>query len=597
MTWFANLTVYRKMAFGFGSILIIFAISSGIIFQKSQRLTEVTRLNNTSDKAIDLLDQVSFALARSQGMVRKYIITRRSVDGKAVQDAEALLAERTQQLREIIRKDKPDFLPLVDAHTAAVKRYVDEAVTPEYRLSADPTKQAEAMALVASPEADHLIREQRAAFKALSEKLTVWADSWTVTAIKTARQIDAVVLTSAFVSSIIAIAVGWFIARSIGGPLGSMTNVMQRLASGDLSVEVPARNRRDEVGKIAAAVQFFKEAGLEKVLLEKEARLSREAAEAERQKRAAEDAAAAERQNAVIKALAVGLGHMADGNLVAQITTSFSQEYEQLRADFNAAIGALCRALAEVSDKTDGINTSASEVGSASDDLSRRTEQQAAALEETAGALELITKRVEGTAKGSKEMRHATQLASEEAARSSVIVENTMNAMARIESSSTEIGEIIGVIDEIALQTNLLALNASIEAARAGDAGRGFALVASEVRTLAQRSANAANKVKDLVTKARTEVTSGVDLAKDVDAALQRIVGQISGINGTVVEIASSCEEQASGLAQVNTAIGELDRTTQQNAAMVEENTSAVLSLGNNTRDLAMLVSRFKTTR
>ncbi|NVN04357.1 HAMP domain-containing protein [Asaia spathodeae] len=437
--------------------------------------------------------------------------------------------------------------------------------------------------------------DQKAASRTLDRTLRDWSDAWTALALAlalaTTSQVELIVAGTAVFGFILAISIAWFIARSIGSPLVTMTEAMQRLASGDLTVDIPARQRGDEIGHMAGAVQVFKDSALEKRALEEETRKARAATEAERKKREAQEAQAAERQNVVLKALALGLGYMAEGNLAEQIRTPFSQEYEQLRADFNAAQTALCRALAEVSAKTDGISASVSEVGSASDDLSHPTEQQAAALEQTAGTLELITKRVEGTAKGSAEMRRTTRLASDEASRSTLVVDDTMQAMSRIEASSTE----IGVIDDIAMQTNLLALNASIEAARAGDAGRGFALVAAEVRTLAQRSANAANQVKDLVSKARTEVSGGVVLAREVGTALQRIVTQISAINVTVGEIASSCEEQASGLAQVNTAISELDRATQRNAAMVEQNTSAVLSLGRNTSDLTTLVGRFKT--
>ncbi|GBR08097.1 HAMP domain-containing protein [Asaia siamensis] len=595
MNWFSDLTVYRKLAVGFGSILVILAISSGFIFQKSREVASITRMNAVSDLTIDLLDQADAALTRLPGSLSRYLITHRPEDSTAIQDDETQIMQKAAQLRAILGKEKPESLGQIDAYIQIAKRYIDEAAIPQARLAANPARQADAMASIISRQNNQLLVEQKAASRILERTLRDWSDAWTAKALATTREIAAIVAGSAVLGSIIALGVAWFIARSIGAPLASMTEAMQILAGGDLTIEIPARKRRDEIGHMASAVQVFKDSAQEKRTLEAETRLAQKAIEAEREKRTEREMLAAEQQNTVLRALATGLGHMAEGNLTEQIITPFSQEYEQLRIDFNAAQTALRRALAEVSAKASGISASVTEVGSASDDLSRRTEQQAAALEQTAGTLELITRRVEGTARGSAEMRRSTRLASDEASRSSVVVDDTMQAMSRIEASSTEIGQIIGVIDDIAMQTNLLALNASIEAARAGDAGRGFALVASEVRTLAQRSANAASQVKDLISRARTEVSSGVVLAREVGSALQRIVTQIGAVTLTVGEIASSCEEQASGLAQVNTAIGELDRATQQNAAMVEQNTSAVLSLGKNTSDLTALVGRFKT--
>jgi methyl-accepting chemotaxis protein len=166
--------------------------------------------------------------------------------------------------------------------------------------------------------------------------------------------------------------------------------------------------------------------------------------------------------------------------------------------------------------------------------------------------------------------------------------------MAGIEQSSHQIGQIIGVIDEIAFQTNLLALNAGVEAARAGDAGKGFAVVASEVRALAQRSADAAKEIKTLISTSSQQVEAGVKLVGHTGTALQRIVTQVSEINGIVAEIAASAHEQATALHQVNTAVNQMDQVTQQNAAMVEQATAASHSLSQESEELARLVGRFQ---
>ncbi|MGC1302700.1 MAG: methyl-accepting chemotaxis protein, partial [Caulobacteraceae bacterium] len=191
--------------------------------------------------------------------------------------------------------------------------------------------------------------------------------------------------------------------------------------------------------------------------------------------------------------------------------------------------------------------------------------------------------------------RDAVSNAKSDAERSGVVVRQAVSAMSGIEQSSRQIGQIIGVIDEIAFQTNLLALNAGVEAARAGDAGRGFAVVAQEVRALAQRSAEAAKEIKGLISASAQQVASGVSLVGETGAALDRIVSQVVGISAVVVEIAASAQEQAVGLHEVNTAINQMDQVTQQNAAMVEQSTAASHSLTQETEALARLIGQFRT--
>ena len=377
-------------------------------------------------------------------------------------------------------------------------------------------------------------------------------------------------------------------------PLTGLGSAMSRLAKGELETAVSGAERRDEVGAMARAVEVFKTAGLEKGRLETEAEAVRAAAEAERAHRAAEDAERAREQQVVVKGLAHGLSRLADGDLVQRLHEPFASDYEQLRGDFNAAMDKLQAAMVKVAAKTAAIDGGTGEISSAADDLSRRTEQQAASLEETAAALDQITATVRKTADGSDEARRAAQTAVAVAVESGAVVKQAVGAMSEIEASSREIGQIIGVIDEIAFQTNLLALNAGVEAARAGEAGRGFAVVASEVRALAQRSATAAKEIKALVGTSGDQVEAGVKMVGEAGAALARIAEQVTTINGVVKEIAASCQEQASALAQVNTAVNQMDQATQQNAAMVEESNAAAKGLNDETAELMALVGGFK---
>jgi len=384
------------------------------------------------------------------------------------------------------------------------------------------------------------------------------------------------------------------IRRWIIMPLRQQLATMARLAGGDYGAEVAGSERRDEVGGIARAVAIFRNNGQEKVRLEAEAAAQRAQAEEERGRQEAHRAAVAQQTTFVVESLAAGLEKLSSGDLLFRLGTQFSTEYESLRADFNAAMAKMQDTLKAIATTTQGVRSGSGEITQASDDLSRRTEQQAASLEETAAALDEITATVRRTAENAKEARVTADSAKSDAQHSETVVNDTVTAMSGIESSARQIGNIIGVIDEIAFQTNLLALNAGVEAARAGDAGRGFAVVATEVRALAQRSADAAKEIKALISASGQQVESGVRLVGETGKALARIVAQVEQLNALVSEIAASAQEQATGLGQVNAAVNQMDQVTQQNAAMVEQSTAASHSLGREAEALAQLVAQFK---
>jgi methyl-accepting chemotaxis protein len=369
---------------------------------------------------------------------------------------------------------------------------------------------------------------------------------------------------------------------------------MERLAIGDYQAKVLGGQRRDEIGGMARAVDIFKAAGIEKLRLEREAEAAREKAAEERARSDAEREAAEKQQAFVVESVAEGLEKLSNGDLIFRLSTPFSVSYEKLRNDFNLAMDKLQETMKAISHNTEGVRSGAGEITQASDDLSHRTEQQAASLEETAAALDEITATIRRTAEGAKEARNIVATAKADAEKSGDVVRDTVEAMGGIEKSSKQIGNIIGVIDEIAFQTNLLALNAGVEAARAGDAGRGFAVVATEVRALAQRSADAAKEIKALISTSGQQVDTGVRLVAETGKALARIVEQVAKLNGVVTEIAASAQEQATGLNEVNMAVNQMDQVTQQNAAMVEQATAASHSLANEAEALANLVGEFQ---
>ncbi len=384
------------------------------------------------------------------------------------------------------------------------------------------------------------------------------------------------------------------VSRGVTGPLSHLAETMGKLAAGDFSAAVAGQSRKDEVGQMSRAVQVFKDNGLRALELEAEALAQRSMSETERAANEAEKARIAEEDRVALGALAQGLAAMSSGDLTHRFTAEVAPRSEQLKSDFNAAIIQLQQAISVVIANVSGIRSGAGEISQAADDLSRRTEQQAASLEETAAALDEITATVNKTASGARQASDVVRAAKDDAETSGVIVRDAVSAMHAIEHSSSQINQIIGVIDEIAFQTNLLALNAGVEAARAGEAGRGFAVVASEVRALAQRSAEAAKEIKTLISTSTSQVGSGVKLVGQTGEALQRIVDRVAEIDGLVSEIAASAQEQAVGLAQVNTAVNQMDQVTQQNAAMVEQSTAASHSLAQEAENLQASVARFR---
>jgi methyl-accepting chemotaxis protein len=295
-----------------------------------------------------------------------------------------------------------------------------------------------------------------------------------------------------------------------------------------------------------------------------------------------------------VKKIAAGLSQLAKGDLEQRIAEAFVPEFEQLRVDFNISLETLAKSMASIAGSGRAIRTGTSEISTASDDLSRRTERQASSLEETTAALREITTTVKKTAEGAGHARDAVAEARADAKRGGEIVGKAVEMMGKIEKSSQQIGQIIGVIDEIAFQTNLLALNAGVEAARAGEAGRGFAVVASEVRALAQRSAEAAKEIKALISTSTSQVGEGVALVADTGKALEQIEGKVGEITGLVAEIATNAQAQAIGLQEINTAVNEMDQVTQQNAAMVEEATAAARTLAGEADGLAHMIEHYR---
>lgn len=294
---------------------------------------------------------------------------------------------------------------------------------------------------------------------------------------------------------------------------------------------------------------------------------------------AAEREKAASEQSRVLTSLAEGLKNLAQGNLAFRLNDGFTDAYRQIKDDFNEAMERLRDTVSAIATAAQDVTGAVGDISAGTTDLSQRTERQAAGLERTSASMEEIAATVKHNAENAAQADQFAATTSAVAERGSRVVEQAVEAMSRIEGSSRKISDIIAVIDEIARQTNLLALNAAVEAARAGEAGRGFAVVATEVRSLAQRSAQAAKDIKDLITHSSSHVQDGVTLVNSAGSSLVEIVDSIKKVTAIVSEIAAASGAQTTGLEEINRALAQLEETTQQNSALVEQNAAAAKSL------------------
>jgi len=493
-----------------------------------------------------------------------------------------LLATAAELQRSMNKNPDPAARRALAGPGAALSRAVAEADREAAMVLSGFAFSVPSSALVQT-EADKLFK---ASSGELQRLLTARVDQLRL---QLALQLAVVGLATAAAAGL-AIAVTGGLRRRFAELLGAI----DLLNAGRTDIAVTCVADRNETGRIAGALLAFRDGLLERARLAEEAERTRRAAEDERAASEAERTEAARRQTVVVQRLAAALTRLSAGDLTVRIDEPFAAEYEALRGDFNAAVGALERTMEGIRGAAGAMETGVAEISHASGDLSRRTEQQAARLEETAAALDQITAVVRTTAEGADEARALVGKAAAEAVASGEVVDRAVAAMRQIEGSAGEIGQIIGVIDEIAFQTNLLALNAGVEAARAGEAGKGFAVVASEVRALAQRSAEAAREIKGLIGASRSHVAEGAGMVGKAGEALQRIAAQVTAMTQVVAEIAASSQEQASGLREVNAALQQMDQITQQNAAMVEESAAASGALAAEARSLAELIYRFR---
>jgi methyl-accepting chemotaxis protein len=429
--------------------------------------------------------------------------------------------------------------------------------------------------------------------------------------------------------------VAW-VSRDISNGVASIANAMNRIATGQTGVDIPCRDRGDEIGEMAKATQIFQENLASKLRLEAEAAEHQRAEIARARDERTVERRLQEELAAVIDAVAAGdfsrrlsqagtegltaklaaginrlggtisaalsevmamMSGLARGDLSKRISGEYEGDLLRLKRDCNATADQLANIVGQTVDGMETIRSATAQLTSGSSDLSVRTEEQVANLEEMAAAIRQLSATIKQNADNAQQANQLASAARQAAEGGGDIAGSAVAAMGRIEESSRRIAEIVGLIDEIAFQTNLLALNAAVEAARAGEAGRGFAVVAAEVRVLAQRSGEASKEIKGLVSTSSQNTKAGVELVNRAGASLSEITASVKRVADIVSEMAAANREQSAGVAEVENTVGQMESVTQKNAQLVEESSAALTSVDRRAEELATLVKFFSTGR
>ena len=569
MDYLKNAPIGRKLAVMFGLISLVMVAAIGMMVWRmsDMRASEIEVSTEHVPQAITA-DGINVALAEYENALRTHLL---AADEYERSDAEAhIAASQTTIGKGMAAFDATD---LDDKEKAYLKSFQEgwQAMSQEtsqiVQLSSQ-SRTAEALARLATSTESYA-----GTMKALKELADYQKQH-----IDEAELNSAAAFTLALWSGLLATLVllgtlgGIYVimVRLVARPVGIVTKSIEELAQGRLDAELLVDDTRDEIGALGRAMRT----------------LQGQLIRVEREK--------AEQVDLIVSTLGTGLAKFREGDLSARISAALEGPFARLKTDFNDMAGELEKVIGSVASTASNVQTGSTEIRAASDDLATRTEQQAASLESAANAMRDVTAKVGESAQNAGAVRETIVRATDRANAGGDVVKRAVGAMDSIVSSSKTITQIIDLIDGIAFQTNLLALNAGVEAARAGEAGRGFAVVANEVRALAQRSAEAARDIKGLISSSAQHVEMGVKLVNETGEALDAIITQVAEIGTLIEDIATAAVDQASSISKVNVTMGELDRMTQQNAAMVEESAAASRNLSGQAANLSTMVARFR---
>lgn len=585
----SNLKIRGGLIGAFSLLIVLLGLISAAIYVEVLNMRAAVEAGERASLRREVIERTLGTLVDRQNMVRGFLLTGDASFEKLIAGLNTQLAGHLKTLEQTTVSDDErvlvvKFRPMIEKVWGEARDLMAESANPETHAQA----QAKALTRGRLTESRVVLGDLKKLADATSERSDQERDG----AITRLAQLMA---AAALTAVSVALALAFLLNRSIGQPVAHMATIMGELANGASAVTIPNVTRRDEIGDMARALEYFNSAVQEKLKLERNEELRREAEEL-RVRTETERTEAAARQAAVIGQLGEALSALEQGDLTYRVR-NLPPAFAKIEGDFNAAMEKLEVALSGVVASSQMIHSNTAEVANVSDDVAARAEQQAASLEETAAALAQITTTLKVTAEGAERANSLAGQARQEVHGSKSVLDETIGSIQRISSSSEKISAIIGVIDEIAFQTNLLALNAGVEAARAGNAGLGFAVVASEVRALAQRSAAAAKEIKGLIESAQSDVRDGVTSIGRTGEVMARILEQVSAVNDVIGTIALGAREQSTGLQEVNLAVRQMDQVTQQNAAIVEEANNVSKQLYREVTNLTDLVSHFRTQR
>ena len=574
-----GITISAKMLFAFAALLALVAAIGGFAIMKIGEVNQLSaQMRSNTLPATQLIGDIH-AYTSQYRIQQSGIITADSPEQKAkaekmIRNASNAISGMMDDYEKLLStKEQKDLFATLKTNWAQYQQQTDQLIA--LAQGADPSA-AEGMFEGESLDSFYTTEDSILQLIDLNEKSgqAISAKSESIYADSRRMLIGAVGL-----GLVITLLLSGILMQVIAKPVKKMAGSVALLVDGDLSVEIPGMRRKDELGSLARALDSFK------ALFE-----------ADKQRAEAEAMRARETEE-TINAIGAGLSALAKGKLTHRVDENANGPLAKLYNDYNDALSHLQDAMAHIVDGCNTIKNGTNEIAAASSDLSLRTERQAESLAHTSKTLGEFTSSVKVAADNAKQTSSRLTVARESAERVDETAKKAVVAMRNIQASSKEMNEIISTIDGLAFQTNLLALNAGVEAARAGASGAGFAVVATEVRHLAQRSAEAANSIRQLVATSNAQITDGVSLVENSGEALRQIVTEVTEVSDLMDEIAQAAARQASGLTEISDMVTAMDTATQQNAAMVEESTASSRNLNDETERLFEQLSFFDLGR
>ncbi|AQR75857.1 methyl-accepting chemotaxis protein [Sphingomonas sp. LM7] len=562
----------KKLGLSFLTICATAAIVMGVFFTSITSIRSSTDQSNLSQSIHAKTQALETSLLRQNSQFRGFLVTADETYLKSYDEGRDDYDKTSTELEEIL-VDPVQEAALLKSREETLKWRKEWGDRLIAKVKAGQQEAAEADVRAAgkavlTSAAVLPLRE----IKDAQTKLIEDNGASQQTAIKTALMVLAI---GALALIGIAITLAVMLTGLIARPISGLTRSMADLAAGKNDIAVPDTDRGDELGDMARAVLVFRDAAVAK-----------HAAEAASARAEAE-------QKMVVETVSSQLSELANGNLTAQITRDFPGDYAAVKTNFNAAVGELRNLIGTVMESAISIRSGSGEIAQASEDLARRTEANAASLEETSAAVTQMDGRLKATAASAGRTVERADGAIATVSGGRAVADEAVQAMSRVADGAKGIDSVIEGLDKIAFQTRVLAMNAAVEAGRAGEAGRGFAVVADLVSALAMRSEEEAARARDQLTSTQSDIVAAVEMVQKVDSALANISGDVGEVHALLGEMASDNQAQSTAITEISIAIGTMDQSTQQNAAMVEETSAAARNLSSEVAALSEQASRF----